>query len=77
MEIVVLLAPQNWDYMVEDQTIAGCLENTWTPRKCSHLAGMLPKAEKEGEKSAGFSLLSLSNLSVMALIAQIHLEDNC
>lgn len=42
------------------------------------LAGMLPKAEKEGEKSAGFSLsLSLSNLAVMALIAQIHLEDNC
>ena len=48
MEKVVLLAPQNWDYMVEDQTIAGCLENTWTPGKCSPWQGCCPRQRRKG-----------------------------
>lgn len=77
MEKVVLLAPQNWDYMVEDQTIAGCLENTWTPGKCSPWQGCCPRQKRKGRNLLVSLFLFLSNLPVMALIAQIHLEDNC
>lgn len=52
---MVLLAPKDWDHIVEDRTTAGYIERAGPTRKMQPLAGMLPKAEKEGEKCADFS----------------------
>ena len=42
--------------MVEDRTTADYVERTRPTREMQPLAGVLPKTEKEGEKSPGFSL---------------------